>query len=127
MSDITATLLALDDKRFKAMVDMDFATMGEVYADDLVYVHSSAVVDSKQSYFEAIKNGKYRYQTMRKEDVKVRVYGDAAVITGRATIDIVASGTPKVLRNVFVGVYAQRGGKWQMVHWSSTPIPQPAA
>jgi hypothetical protein len=44
--------LKAEDARYAAQASSDFDAMGRLYGDDLVYVHSSAVIDSKASYVE---------------------------------------------------------------------------
>jgi hypothetical protein len=51
-------ILALEEKRFAAMVSGDLGALDALLHQDLVYTHSSAVVDTKASYLEAIRTGK---------------------------------------------------------------------
>ena len=117
---------AADDQRYQAMFKLDYAAMETVFGDDLAYTHSSSVTDSKASYIAAMKSGKYRYKTAQREAVTVRGYGDLALMHGRVTIEVDVDGAPRTLRNCFINAWAHRNGVWQMVHWQSTPIPQPA-
>src|SRR5262245_43869399 len=43
-------IIAADDRRFQAMVKQDWAALSSALADDLVYVHSSARVESKKEH-----------------------------------------------------------------------------
>jgi len=61
------------------------------YVDDLVYVHSTAVADSKASYIERQRSGLH-YRAMRPSDVEVRVFGCLAIITGRGDYEVTQSG-----------------------------------
>ena len=42
--------LKAEDARYAAQTKSDFDALERLYGDDLVYVHSSAVTDSKASY-----------------------------------------------------------------------------
>ncbi len=77
--------LKAEDARYAAQIDNDFAAMAGLFADDLVYVHSSGAVDGKDSYIERLRSNALRYRAMRRSDVKVRVYGCVAIITAQAT------------------------------------------
>jgi ketosteroid isomerase-like protein len=124
MSDaIKAELKEMEDRRYKAMIAKDLAALDQLFGDGLVYTHSNAAVDSKASYIEAIKNLKFDYRKAERIGEQIQVYGDTAVITGQAKIDVVASGTPKQLNNRFINVWAKGPRGWQMVAWQSTPIP----
>ena len=49
MADNGPTIIELDRKRMTAMAEKDIATLNTLLADDLVYTHSSARIDTKQS------------------------------------------------------------------------------
>jgi ketosteroid isomerase-like protein len=123
--DKTANLvLALDRQRFDAQVAKDTAQLNQLLADDLIYVHSSAVVETKREFVANIANGKWDYRTAKLEGTRVRVYGSTAIVTGQGTLDMVSDGKPIVIRLLYTDVYAKRKGKWQMVSWQSTRLPQ---
>jgi hypothetical protein len=42
-------ILALEDKRFGAMIGRDFKALEAMVHDDLLYTHSSGVTDTKAS------------------------------------------------------------------------------
>lgn len=109
--------------RFKAMTTGDFAGLGKLLADDLVYTHSNAAVDDKAAYLESLTSGRVTYKTIRPRDLKVRVFGDMAIIHGVAdmTVDSNGQALDNTLR--FTDIWAKRDGRWQMVAWQSTRIP----
>ena len=67
--------LAAEDARYAAQMGDDFGALQKLIGNDLVYIHSSAVVDSKASYIESMKSGTVKYRVMRRSDVRVRTYG----------------------------------------------------
>ena len=44
-----------EDARYAAQMANDFPAMEKLIADDLVYIHSSSVVDTKQTYIESMR------------------------------------------------------------------------
>ena len=44
--------LKAEDSRYAAQTKSDFDALQRLYGDDLVYVHSAAVVDNKASYID---------------------------------------------------------------------------
>jgi hypothetical protein len=73
----------------------DFAKLEKVLADDLFYyLHSNSIVDTKASYIESMRSGKQRYASAKINDLKIRVYGKAAVINGDANFEFVTNGAP---------------------------------
>jgi ketosteroid isomerase-like protein len=109
-----------DRARFDAMIAADTAALGKLLAPELSYVHSAGNLENKEEYIEAIRTGKYKYKSVTLEDVRVREYGDTAVIRGKATIDVVSGGqgVHSVIR--FLDVWVKRDGAWQMIAWQST-------
>jgi ketosteroid isomerase-like protein len=116
-------IIDLDRKRMEAMAKKDVATLNALLADDLVYCHSSARLDTKQSLIGAMESGATVYTAVEPSDVKAQDLGDAVVLTGVAQIKVTSNGTPNAFGVRFTDVYANRGGRWQMVTWQSTRLP----
>jgi ketosteroid isomerase-like protein len=113
----------LENARYRAMVSNDLATLEQVLSDDLIYTHSSARIDSKQSYIESLRSGKVRYVSAERQQESFRAYGNVAVINGRMKAHAVVDGSEKTLNNVFTCVWVKNPQGWQMSSWASTPIP----
>jgi ketosteroid isomerase-like protein len=123
MAGNAQTVIDLDRKRMQAMAAKDIATLEKLLADDLVYAHSSARLDTKRSLIDAMKSGATVYTGIEPSDVKAQDLGDAVVLTGIAQIKVVSNGTPNAFGVRFTDVYAKRNGSWQMVTWQSTRLP----
>lgn len=115
---------AAEDARYRAMTSNDLAALAGLLGDDLIYTHSSAVVDDKASYLDALRTGKVKYLAAKRDGVRIRGYGDTAVVHGHARIEAEINGERRSLDNLFVNVWVKRAGGWQMVHWASTAIPK---
>ena len=112
-------ILALEDKRVEAMVKGDLQALDDILADDLIYIHTTARIDTKASFIDSIKSGRLNYKSMDSSEVKVRQYGDTAVVTGHFKVHV---GDNK-FEAKFTDVYAKRDNAWQMVSWQSTRVP----
>lgn len=123
MADNGRTVIDLDRKRMQAMAEKDFATLNTVLADDLIYTHSSARLDTKQSLIGNMQSGATVYTSVEASEVKAQDLGDAVVLTGIAQIKVVSNGTPNAFGVRFTDIYAKRDGRWQMVTWQSTRLP----
>jgi hypothetical protein len=62
---------------------------------------------------------------MKPSDVKVRVFGCLAIITGRGDYEVTQNGQDSSPHLLFTAVWAKRGPNVQFVSWESTPIPKP--
>ena len=117
------TVIDLDKKRMQAMAAKDIATLESILADDLVYTHSSARLDTKRSLIVGMTSGSTVYTSVEPSDVKAQDFGDTVVLTGVCQIKVTANGTPNAFGVRFTDVYARRNGRWQMVTWQSTRLP----
>ena len=105
------------------MAAKDVATLEAVIADDLIYTHSSARLDTKRSLIDNMVKGSTVYTAVEPSDVKAQDLGDTVVLTGVAQIKVTVNGAPNAFGVRFTDVYALRHGKWQMVTWQSTKLP----
>ena len=117
-----AAVRAAELARFKAMTDGDFASLGKLLGDELIYTHSNALVDTKASYIESMTSGALKYQSVEPREMKIRVYGTTAVIIAAAAVTSVSKGQTANNQLRYTDVWVLRDGRWQMVAWESTKI-----
>ena len=115
-------VLKAEDSRYAAQAADDFDAMQRLFADELVYVHSTGVVDDKGSYIERQRAGLH-YRAMRRSNVKVRIYGCLAIITGNGSFDVTQKGQDSTVSLLFHSIWAKRGSSLQFVSWESTSAP----
>jgi ketosteroid isomerase-like protein len=116
-------IIELDKRRMTAMAQKDIATLNDIIAEDLVYTHSSARLDTKKSLIGNMESGSTVYTSVVPSDVKAQDLGDTVVLTGSCRISVQSGGNAMNFGVRFTDVYANRGGKWQMVTWQSTKTP----
>jgi ketosteroid isomerase-like protein len=124
MADNGQTIIALDKQRMDAMCKQDIAMLNALLADDLVYTHSSARLDTKQSLIAGITSGSTVYTAIEPSDVKAQDCGDAVILTGVARIRVMSNGKPNQFGVRFTDIYVNKGGQWQMAAWQSTRLPE---
>ena len=117
-------IIDLDKKRMTAMAQKDIATLNELISDDLIYTHSSARLDTKKSLIGNMESGRTVYTSVVPSDVKAQDLGDTVVLTGSCRISVNSGGRPNSFGVRFTDVYANKGGRWQMVTWQSTRLPE---
>jgi len=117
-------VIDLDRQRMTAMAEKNIAVLNDLIADDLIYTHSSARLDTKASLIGNMQSGGTVYTEVTPSNVVAQDCGDAVVLTGQARIGVMSGGKPNAFTVRFTDVYANRGGKWQMVTWQSTRLPE---
>ncbi len=83
-SDDERDIMQCDDRRFKAMVRGDLATLRMALADDLTYTHSSGQHETKAQFLASLTMGQLSYKSIIPEARSVHVYGGAGIVTGTA-------------------------------------------
>lgn len=120
-------VLAAEDARFAAMIRADAADLGEWLAEDLQYVHSSAVVETRAQLLDSIASGRIRYLAVTPADRQVVLLGaGAAIVRGRGRFQVAAGGAALDLQIRYLAVYSERGGRWRLRSWQSLRIPENA-
>jgi hypothetical protein len=115
--------LAAEAARYAAQTANDFAAMEQLFSEDLVYIHSSTVVDTKTSFIESMRSGAVRYHRMALGDVTVRCYGGLAVISGRTGFEVTARGQALTMDLLFHALWAKRASGLQFISWQATRVP----
>ena len=98
-----------------ALVKGDMAFADGVTADDWMIIVDNGIVGDKAQRLKDVKDGTLKYEALDKSEMKVRVYGDAAVVTGRAQIKIRFKGQEVGGIDRFTEVFVRQGGKWRCV------------
>ncbi|OGA32830.1 MAG: hypothetical protein A3G80_09630 [Betaproteobacteria bacterium RIFCSPLOWO2_12_FULL_62_13b] len=117
-------ILELERSLYRAMVKRDFKALQNLLSEDLVYVHSPGFVESKAEYLAGIANGVYEYDRVESKDVKIRMCGEAAVVTGQVEMSVSPAGEPKTpLQLLFTLVWVKQASRWQLLVRQATRIP----
>ena len=117
-------VIDLDKKRMDAMARKDLAALDALIAEDLVYTHSTARLDTKQSLLGAMESGATVYTSVAPSEVKAQDLGDTVVLTGKAQIAVMSQGRPNSFAVRFTDIWSNKAGRWQMVAWQSTRLPE---
>src|SRR6184192_899079 len=111
----------LDNERIQAQVHADAAALERIYADDFIGVGPSGTVRTKPQVISDFTSGDLRFQSITTDDVRVRLYGNAAVETGHSTMIGQDKGQTVPRDTRFTRVWVKQQGRWRLVanHYSS--------
>jgi hypothetical protein len=121
---VAQDILALEDRRYRAMLEADIGTLEALLGEDLVYTHSSGITDNKASYLEGLRTKRVTYHGIERPEERVHLYVNTAVVTGRTQLDVVIQGQSRRLNLCFITVWINGPGGWQMVAYQGTPLPR---
>ena len=110
----------LDNERIQAQIHADATALERIYADDFIGVGPSGTVRTKPQVISDFTSGDLRFQSITTDDVQVRVYGNAAVETGRSIMNGQDKGQTVPRDTRFTRVWIKQQGRWRLVanHYS---------
>ena len=111
--DEAAVLQAVRDA-CKAYLEGDADKMAELLTEDFTLTDASGEVTTRADDIEHAKKGTMRYEVFENYDMKVRLHGDAAVITGRTRVKGLAGNTPFASVFQFTDTLVRRDNKWRV-------------
>lgn len=115
-------LKKLEVERNQAMVRGDTATLDRTTADDYTVINPSGQLGNKAQMLADIRSGDLKYQAIEVEDVTVRFYGDAAILSGRRTVKGQHRGKDISGKDRFTRVYVKRNAQWRAAWFQTTPV-----
>jgi len=104
--------------------------VGQGQADDLVkilddsyqHIHGTGLVENREEFLGALRSGARKYEPIQLQDVKTRLFGECAVVTGKFSLKVSIKG--KMMEGVnrfsFVVVQTPEGAK--VVSFQATAI-----
>jgi len=109
-----------DLERHWLAVEDDPSALESVLAEDFVHVLPSGFVTKRQQLdFMRTHARPNDPASKRFEDLRVRVYGSAAIATG---IVVATAPDGTVRKTIFTDVFANRNGRWQAVNAQELPM-----
>ena len=113
-TDDVNDLLELDRRRCAALADADPVGLARTLSDDYVHVHTNGRIDAREVY---IAMATAVPKSVSREDVEVRVYGDAAVLVGAQISETDTRRLDMVVQHLAI----RRDGEWRFVAAQTTP------
>ena len=121
-SAVEQDLLKLESNWGDALLKNDTAALERIYADEYLFTDSEGVTWNKSQDLANTKSGASKITSFKLEDMKVHVYGEAAVVTGKTILKGTFQGKDISGQHRFTDVFVKRAGRWQCVATQSTLI-----
>ena len=118
-ADPIQDLTALEQKMTDALVRSDTAVIDALWADDLVWVGLNGKPATKAEQLAGMKaqppTSVPSVLSATNKDIKVRLYGQAAVVTVRSTWTTRTDAGERASDYIATHVWNERGGQWRLV------------
>ena len=113
---IAETIASIEQALVKAWLTHDRAAIDAILAPEWSVTDAAGQMLSKEQVMqESFGSSERRIEAMAIDDVRVRVFGDAAVATGRTRATGSYRGTSATVVLRFTDVFVRRGQSWHVV------------
>jgi ketosteroid isomerase-like protein len=115
-----ATIRALEMKWTESYKQRNIDNLSSLLAEEFVITVEDGTVYSKAGYISHTADSKVHVQVAEMSDLKVRIHGDTAIVTGAYHEKGESDGKPYEYHDRLTDVWMKAAGKWQVVasHYS---------
>jgi len=122
-NDPTDEIRQVEQKWIAAIVSKDQKVLEEILSPDLIYIHSSGIVETKIQYISSVCGGSLRYDSVSYDAPVIRIFGITGVVAVKATMVGMNKGQPFNAQMRLLHVWVKEAGKWTLVAHQTTRIP----
>lgn len=115
-------VLAANEAFDRAIVTRDADAYSKILADDFIFTGADGTISDKKGEIDRVRSGKLTFESGKSDDIRVKVYGNTAVVTGRFTAKGKNNGNAFTFVERYTAVFVKRDGRWQMVAEQATEI-----
>ena len=108
-------LLKLEEDFAKAIVSNDADAVARFVSDDWIIIDPDGGVIDKGRFLAVMRSGALTHEAMESTDVRLRAYGDTAVVTAVTSTKGRFMGQEFTSRERATDVFVKLDGRWQCV------------
>jgi ketosteroid isomerase-like protein len=108
-------LLKLEHEFGQAMIKNDADAIGRFLADDWIIIDPDGGIIDRTRFLDVIKSGTLSHEAMDSHDLRVRIYGNAAIVTALTTSKGKFMGQEFTTKERATDVFVKDSGRWQCV------------
>jgi ketosteroid isomerase-like protein len=118
---------SLETARLQAGLRKDVQSVSAMTGDDYLQIDTDGRTLDKPATLERIKSSYARLSANPVDDLQIRVYGNTAILTGRARPQGVLDGKEFTDAVRYTRIYVKRGGRWEVVLFQQTRVAEGSA
>ena len=119
---VTSELTQIEHRIVKAWLEGDRATVDSILAADWSVIDLTGRVLTKAQVMQELGSGERRIESGSVDDLKIRTFGDVAIVTGRSVLAGSYQGKRASVVQRFTDVFTKRDGRWQVVASQGTQV-----
>lgn len=104
---------------------VDTVGLERLLDDKYMHIHATALVESKSQFIEAFKNGSRKYDPIKIEEAKARIFDNCSIVTGKFNLKVFTRGKMIEGVNRFGLVIVKTKQGIRVASFQATAIPEP--
>jgi len=112
----------LERGRQDAFVRNDVDALDRDTTNDYTTINGSGKLSTKPQMMQSLRQAKTKVLSVKLDDLKARIYGDTAVLTGDYRDVNVREGVQHETHALFTRIFVKSNGRWQAVAYQQTPV-----
>ena len=114
-AEAVQAITQIEETHARASREADLPTLERIWAPEYQFTAPNGMLLTRDAYLALLQRKAVAYDRLEVSALKVRVFGDAATVTGR--MDVHGRAIDHIVDGVddFLTVYVKRDGRWQQV------------
>jgi Domain of unknown function (DUF4440) len=121
---VEQNLMHIEQELLDSIIKGDASVTDRYLSDNYIFTGPDAAVVDKARMIADLKSGDLKIESSTPDDMKVQVYGNAAVVTYGSTDKGTYKGKDLSGKYRWMDVFVKRNGRWQIVAGQGTPVPK---
>ncbi len=105
-----------------AVMRADAAALEQILDDQLIYAHSTGVIESKAEYLDRLRRGAQKYDLIEHRRLTVKLHGAAAVAHSEVRMTGRSNQEPFDNRLMMLHLWIRRDGRWRLAAHQTTQL-----
>ena len=86
------------------------------------HIHGTGLQENREQFLAALRSGARKYKPIRLEELRVRVLGNVALVTGKFSLQVEARGKVIEGTNRFCMTMIERPEGWKILQFQATAL-----
>lgn len=112
----------IEDNFNEAVISNKVDEIKKCVTEDWVLIDSQGGIIAQEVFFRVLEQGLLSHTTMTKQILRVKIYGDIALVTGRGQNTGIWQGQPLEADEWITDVYKKENDNWLCVLTHLTPV-----
>lgn len=115
--DLETEILNLSKEKFIWKTTGNFDLLADLFDEELVFIHLTGHTTTKTDWINQLKTGTFIYNKIVQKEASVKVYGNTAVLVGKAAFTVNGGSVYKL---IYTEVYTKKNEQWKLVNLHTT-------